>query len=291
MLIFLAACAARADLEPSEHFQDVQAEIDDPGVDGTSDSGRDDDTQDDTHDTGPSGTGDDGFPDGSGAGRNGDLYRYTVEADEGLGWLEVAVTNVRDGSASVEAYADDTYACWQSADLDEVDETVWIAVDAGHSYAFEVTGHGQYFSYDLAITHHAVRDAAEPDSEREEARAVSGSAQGWFAAGLGSDGFDYDAYDDWFTWESDGTPFEVQITSVPEDVMAGVEMYAPGSMDYWTWEYGWDQGDDVDLRVDARKPGTWYGRVQAGSLTHSGCVEGAAPDSMTTAYTLTVGAQ
>jgi len=98
MLMFLAACAARADLEPSEHFQDVQAEIDDPGVDGTPDTGNDPDTDDATGDTGPSGTGQDGFPEGSGAGRTGDLYRYAVSDELGLGWLEVAVTNVRDGS-------------------------------------------------------------------------------------------------------------------------------------------------------------------------------------------------
>lgn len=285
MLLLLTSCAARQDLDPSEHFQDVQDQIDDEGAENQTDTG----PHDTSGDTGPSGTNEDGFPDGSGMGRDGDLYRYTVGADQGLGWLEVAVTNVRDGAASVEAYVDDTHACWESADLDEVDETLWIAVDAGHSYAFEVTGYGQHFSYDLSITHHAIDDAREPDTEREDARPVSGSATGWFAAALGTDGFDYDAYDDWFTWESDGTPFDVQITSVPDDVLAGVEMYAPGSTDYWTWEYGWDHGDDVDLHVDARKQGTWYGRVQAASVLHYGCSEGAAPDSMTTGYHLAVG--
>ena len=229
---------------------------------------------------------------GSGIVQEGDMLVYEVSAAEGEGYLTIDLTEVQGGTVHLTAYVDGDQAWWEGNDLDDRDMNAWMTVSPGHEYLFEVDGSSSGaapLTCRATITHHAVPDPWEPNDDLDEAVAVHGTLQGYFHAGHESTSVTSEEYDDWYLYESDGSRFEIALTDVPDDLTAGIEVWDAADLT-WTldWESAWDEGMDVVLEVRPERAGAHYIRVYGWGLYAQGT--GDPPDSLTSPYTLTVGA-
>ena len=185
---------------------------------------------------------------------------------------------------------DGTTAFWESTTLDNYELHAWMTVSGGYEYLFEVDGwssDAEPVSFNVAIEHQPITDAYERNDSWEEAPIISGTIHGMLHAGYESSGVCSEDYDDWYTYKSSGKPLEVALTDVPEDILAGIEIWDPSDMEWTaTWESAWEPSMDVSVNFDPDHSGDYLIRVQAyGPYAHG---TGDIPESFTQPYTLSV---